>query len=149
MDEETMHLYGKYNMEGIMVSRKKNFRFIVGLGVALLQLIMTQFVTFLITLPFPDMENFPQTHSVVFVILLCISFTIGVFYTGWVAIKLGRLPLKPKLRSRLIFTLIGAAIPLILALVLYHPLEPGNPFFFVSMLTSVVGFYVPEWIRRG
>jgi len=34
------------------------------------------------------------------------------------------------------------------ALLLYHPLEPGNPFFFVSMLTSIVGFYVPGWIDR-
>jgi hypothetical protein len=124
------------------------FRFLINLGVALLQLISTQVVTFVASLFLPDIENFPQTHPVVFVLLLGITFSTGVFLTGWLALKLGWLKAKPKYRARLVATLIGAYLPLMVALLLYHPLEPGNPFFFVSMLTSIVGFYVPGWIDR-
>jgi hypothetical protein len=38
---------------------------------------------------------------------------------------------------------LGAYIPLILALFFYRRLEPGNPFFLLSMLTSLAGFYLP------
>jgi len=123
-------------------------RFLINLGVALLQLISTQVVTLVASLFFPDMENFPQTHPVVFVLLLGITFSTGVFLTGWLALKLHWLKAKPKFRARLVATLIGAYLPLMVALLLYHPLEPGNLFFFVSMLTSIVGFYVPGWIDR-
>jgi uncharacterized membrane protein YqjE len=128
-----------------MDTGKKVLRFIIRLGTALLQLVMTQVVTFVLTMFIPDMEDFPQTHSVLFVVVLGITFTTGVFLAGWLAIKLRWITVKPKYRARLVFTLIGAYLPLIVALVLYHPLEPGNPFFFVSILTSVVGFYVPGW----
>jgi uncharacterized YccA/Bax inhibitor family protein len=124
------------------------FRFLINLGVALLQLISTQVVTFVASLFLPDIENFPQTHSVFFAVLLGITFSTGVFLTGWLALKLGWLKVKPKYPARLVATLIGAYLPLLVALILYHPLEPGNPFFFVSMLTSIVGFYVPGWIDR-
>ena len=43
--------------------------------------------------------------------------------------------------------LIGAYLPLILALIIYHPLEAGNPFFSISMLASILGFYLPVWIE--
>ena len=128
-----------------MDTGKKVLRFIIRLGTALLQLVMTQVVTFVLTMFIPDMEDFPQTHSVLFGVVLGITFTTGVFLAGWLAIKLRWITVKPKYRARLVFTLIGAYLPLIVALVLYHPLEPGNPFFFISILTSVVGFYVPGW----
>ena len=133
-----------------MVSGKKVKRFFIGLGIALLQLIMTQVVTFFFSMPFPKgMEGYPQSHPIQFVLVLVISFTTGVFYTGWVAIRRRWISIEPKYTARLGFTLIGASVPLILALILYHPLEPGNPFFFISMLTSVVGFYIPGWIKLG
>ena len=131
-----------------MLSRRKILRFITWLGVAILQLIMTQFVTLLVSMPFPrGMEDYPQAHPVFFVFILGITFTIGVFYTGWLAIKKRWISAQPKYRLRLIYTLIGAYLPLVVALIFYHPLEPGNPFFFVSMITSVVGFYIPGWIE--
>ena len=131
-----------------MKSDKKILWFLISLGVALLQLISTQVVTFVASLFLPDIENFPQTHSAFFVVLLGITFTTGVFLTGWLALKLRWLKAKPKYRARLVATLIGAYLPLIVALILYHPLEPGNPFFFISEVTSVLGFYVPGWMDR-
>ena len=133
-----------------MVSGKKVLRLIIWLGVALLQLIMTQFVTFVFSMPFPKgMEGYPQAHPIFFVVFLGICFTIGVFYTGWLAIRRRWITIQPKYRARLVFTLIAAYVPLVVALIFYHPLEPGNPFFFIAMLTSVVGFYIPGWIELG
>ena len=126
---------------------KKILRNLAWLVVLLLQLIMTQVVTFVVTLPIPDMENFPQTHPALFVVILGVTFSTGVFLTGWLALKRHWLAAKPLYPARLVATLIGAYLPLILALILYHPLEPGNPFFFISELTCVVGFYVPGWIE--
>jgi len=133
-----------------MLSGKKVLRFFIWLGVFLMQLIMTQFVTFVFSMPFPKgMQGYPQAHPVFFVIFLGICFTIGVFYAGWLAIHRRWIKIQPKYRARLVFTLMGAYVPLIVALIFYHPLEPGNPFFFISMLASVAGFYIPGWIGRG
>ena len=123
-------------------------RFLTWLGVAMLQLIMAQVVTFLLSLFVPGMENFPQDHPALFVVILGVTFSTGVFLIGWLALKLRWLATKPKYAHRLVATLIGAYLPLILALILYHTLEPGNPFFFISMLISVLGFHVPGWIER-
>ena len=130
-----------------MDSGKKMPPFLTWLGVGMLQLIMTQVVTFLLSLVVPGMENFPQTQPGLFVVILGVTFSTGVFLTGWLAMKLRWLSTKPKYPARLVATLIGAYVPLILALILYHPLEPGNPFFFISMLASILGFYVPGWIE--
>jgi len=133
-----------------MTSRKKALRTLLWAGIILLQVIMTQFVTFVGSMPFPKgMEGYPQSHPVIFVVFLGITYSIGVFYTGWVAIKKRWISVEPKFRLRLVCTLAGAYIPLILALILYHPLEPGNPFFFISIFTCILGFYVPGWIQRG
>lgn len=131
-----------------MNTGKKVVQLFVWLGVALLQLIMTQVVTFLASLLAPGMENFPQTHPVLFVLILGTTFTAGVFLTGWLALKLRWLKGTPKYLARLAGTLVGAYLPLVVALFLYHPLEAGNPFFFVSMLTSVAGFHLPGWFGR-
>jgi hypothetical protein len=129
-----------------MTTNQKILRFFVYLGIAILQLIMTQVATFLASLLAPGMGDFPGTRSVLFVAILGITFTAGVFLAGWLALKLRWLKLEPKLLPRLVFTVLGAFIPLVLALFLYHPLEPGNPFFSISMLTAILGFYVPGWL---
>jgi hypothetical protein len=133
-----------------MLSGRKIHRIIIWLGVAILQLIMTQVVTFLASMLLPGgMEGYQQTDPDLFVLFLGLTFTTGVFLAGWLAIRRHWITLKPKYLSRLVFTLIDAYVPLIVALIFYHPLEPGNPFFFVSMLTSVAGFYIPGWIDQG
>jgi hypothetical protein len=131
-----------------MDTGKKMLRLLIWLGVVLLQIIMTQVVTFLLSLLLPGMENFPQTHPALFVVILGLTFSTGVFLTGWLALKLRWLSTPPKYPARLVATLIGAYLPLILALILYHALEPGNPFFSISILASVLGFHVPGWIHR-
>ncbi len=109
---------------------------------------MTQVVTFLVSLLAPGMENFPQTHPALFVVILGITFTVGIFLTGWLAIKLRWLKMELKLVARLIGTLVGAYLPLVIAVLIYDPLEPGNPFFFISMLMGVAGFYVVGWFGK-
>jgi len=133
-----------------MNTTQKTKRFFIWLGLAFLQLVMTQVVTFLVSLlviPFGlDMEKFPETHPLLFVIILGITFTAGVFLTGWLALQLRWLKMEPRLPARLVGSFVGAILPLVIALFLYHPLESGNPFFFISMLMTVAGFYVGGWI---
>ena len=131
-----------------MDTGKSILRILVYLGVVLFQLIMTQVVTLLFSFFLPGMENFPQTRPVFFVAILGVTFTVGVFAAGWLALRLHWLVAKPKYSLRLVATLIGAYLPLIIALFLYDTLEPGNPFFFISMLTSILGFHIPGWIER-
>ncbi len=131
-----------------MDTGRKVVRFFVWLGVAFLQLVMTQVVTFLITLPIPNIDNFPQAHPALFVLILGVAFSAGVFLTGWLALKWRWLKMEPRLAARLIGTLVGAYLPLVIALFLYHPLEAGNPFFFISMLMGIAGFYVGSWVGK-
>ena len=131
-----------------MTVGKKIFGVLVGLGVAFLQFIMTQVATFVVSLLIPGMGDFPQTHPVLFVVILGVTFPIGVFLTGWLALKFHWLKSKPVLPARLVGTLLGAYLPLVIALFVYPTLEPGNPFFFVSMLTSILGFHIPGWFAR-
>ena len=130
-----------------MVARKNSRQYFALIGVIFLQLVMTQVVTFLLSLLLPGMENFPQTRPVLFVFVLGITFSVGVFLAGWLAINLHWLAAKPKYLARLAAALIGAYLPLIVALMIYPTLEPGNPFFLLSMLASILGFYVPGWIE--
>ncbi len=131
-----------------MNTGQKIIRFITWFGIAILQLISTQIVTLLASFAFPDIENFPQTQPLLFVVVLGITFSTGVFLIGWLALKLPGLKMELRLISRLVGTLVGAYLPLVIALFLYHPLEPGNPFFFIAMLTSVAGFYVGGWTQK-
>ncbi|KAF0107449.1 MAG: hypothetical protein FD146_1927 [Anaerolineaceae bacterium] len=131
-----------------MSTGQKIARFFIWLAIAFVQFVSTQIVTLLASFAFPDMENFPQTQPLLFVFVLGITFSIGVFLVGWLALKLRWLKMEPKLIARLIGTLVGAYLPLVIALFLYHPMEPGNPFFFIAMLTSVAGFYLGGWIGK-
>lgn len=131
-----------------MKSRTKIRRYLVGLGVIGLQLIMTQVTTFLFSLLVPDMENFPQTYPGLFAVFLGITFSAAVFLVGWLALKLRWLDGEPKYAARLVGTLIGAYLPLILGLIRYHALEAGNPLFLISILASVLGFYIPGWTAK-
>jgi hypothetical protein len=130
-----------------MTPGKQILRILTWFAVLLLQLIMTQIATLLLSFFIPAMENFPQTYPVLFVTFLGISFSLGVFLVGWLALRWGWLSTKPNYRLRLLATLVGAYVPLIIALLIYHTLEPGNPFFFVSMLTSVLGFHLAGWVK--
>lgn len=125
-----------------MNTSQKIRRFFIWLGVAFLQLIMTQLLTFLVSLFAPDMGNFLETQPALFVVILGITFSTGVFLAGWLAIKLRWLKIEPRYVARLLGTFIGAYLPLVIALFIYNPLEAGNPFFFISTLMSLAGYYL-------
>jgi hypothetical protein len=84
-------------------------------GVILFQLIMTQVVTLLFSFIVPGMEVLQKSQPVLFLLFVGISFSVGIFLAGWVAIKFGWVKIAPKLSTRLIGTLVGAYLPLILA----------------------------------
>jgi hypothetical protein len=125
-----------------MAKGKSLLRIIIFLVVIILQLIMTQVITFLATLFIPFSEDFPQTHSVFFAILLGLTFSVGVFWPGWLAIRRRWLPLPAKYPARFLGALLGAYLPLIAALFIYETLEAGNPFFLFSIMGSILGFYM-------
>lgn len=128
----------------------KNFAFpsLRTLGILFLQLVMTQVVTFIASMFFPDTEIFPQTHSVFFAFVLGITFSVGVFIAGAWAIRQHWLEMPPRYLARFLAALAGAYLPLIIALLIYRTLQPGNPFFLVSILASMAGFYVPGWFNH-
>jgi len=131
-----------------MSSGKKAIAIIIGLGVVLLQLIMTQVVTFLVSFLLPNVENFQRTYPVFFAVIVGITFSAGIYLAGWLALKWHWLKLEPKYTARLLGTLIGAYLPLIIALFLYPALEAGNPFLGISMVAGILGFYVAGWVSK-
>lgn len=130
-----------------MAIAKKFQTVVIWMGVALLQLIMTQVVTFLFSFLVPEVENFQRTHPVLFAALLGVTFSLGVFLPGWLALKFCWLQAKPLYPARLAGTLIGAAVPLLAGLLISRVLEAGSPFFLISILGSMLGFYLPGWLK--
>ena len=108
---------------------------------------MTQVTTFLLSLFFSDMETFPQAHPVIFTAFLGVTFTLGIFLAGWLAIQRRWLPLKPRYPARLAATLIGVYVPLILALFL-GAIEVGEPVFLNLHPGGYRGIYLPEWVGK-
>jgi hypothetical protein len=128
-----------------MGSGKGTRRFFVGLGVVLLQLFMIQVVTFLFSLVLPGLG--PQMHPVLFVAVLGVTFSSGIFLAGWLALGRRWLSGEPRHVTRLVATLVGSYLPLIVALALLGHLEAGSPFFVASMVTGILGFHAPGWSR--
>ena len=127
---------------------EKTKGFIKWAAVVVLQLIATQVFTLVASWLVPSMGDFPDIQPVWFVVILGITTSLGVFLVGWVAVKTGRLNPPAKFPSRMIGTLLGAYLPLIVALFIYHSLGAGNPFFAVSILASILGFHLPAWLGR-
>lgn len=125
-------------------------RLLKWLAVCLMQLIMAQMVTFLLSLLAPDIEVFQQSSPWLFVLFLGFAFFIGIYFIGWLVIKLGWLVTPPMYLWRGLGTLAGVFLPLIVALIIYHILEAGNPSFFISMLAGILGFHLPGWlVKKG
>lgn len=96
------------------------------MGVVLFQWIMTQVVTFVMSLLFPAMGgDFPNGIPTHLILLLGITFSVGAFLGGWLAIRLGWIHADPKWSARLTSTLTGAFLSLVIALIVYQPVEPG------------------------
>ena len=117
-------------------------------GVILFQFIMTQVVTLLFSFIVPDMEVLQKSQPVIFLLFAGVSFSVGIFLAGWIALKFGWVKIAPKLPTRLIGTLAGAYLPLILALFIYPTIEAGNPFLTMSMLMGIAGFHLAGWAGK-
>ncbi len=113
----------------------------------LLQLILTQLVTFVFSMFFPGVENFPETRAGLFVVIAGFSFATGVCLGGWLALRLGWLHIQPEILVRSAGALISAYLPLLVGLI-FHRIEVGSPFFLIAILASILGFYIPGWIKR-
>jgi hypothetical protein len=129
-----------------MNTNQKISSFLLFCAVVVAQVIATQLVTFVASLLLPNMGDFPQTLPVIFILILGITYTIGIYLVGLLALKFHWVKVPPNLRSRLVGTLLGAYLPLVVAVFIYHPLEPGNPFFFIAIFTSILGFHLPSWL---
>jgi hypothetical protein len=126
-----------------MASDNQVVKFLKVIVICILQMIMTQVVTFVVALFFPGGEDFLLANPVIFAAVLGLTFSAGVFLAGWLAIKLGWLKIEPRLAARAVGALVGAFLPLVAALLIYSTLEAGSPFFLGSVLASLVGFYMP------
>jgi hypothetical protein len=123
-------------------------RIAIWFGVILFQLIMTQVVTLLFSFVAPDMEILQRSQPALFLLFAGVSFSVGIFLAGWIALKFGWIKVAPKLFFRLLGTLAGVFLPLILALFIYPTIEAGNPFLTVSMLMGIAGFYLAGWVGK-
>lgn len=132
-----------------MEERSKWPQFLRWLAVVVLQIIMTQAVTFVGSLLFPGIGDMQGDQPVLFILFLGISYTIGIVLAGWLGLKVRLTFLEPKFFFRLLGTLIGVFIPLLLALWISRPLEPGNSFYFMAIFTGILGFFGTEWIKWG
>ena len=131
-----------------MNNAKKIARYLIYLVVILVQMIMTQVVTFLVTLIIPYTDDFSQTHAILLTVVFGLTFAIGVFWPGWLAIQQRWMPLSTKYPVRFLGALIGAYIPLFASLLYYRGLEPGNPFFLFAIVGSLIGFYMLGWEEK-
>ncbi len=119
------------------------------LGILLLQIIMTQVVNLIFSIIFPSTDQFVFSKPVFFIIILGLCYAAGASLVGWISIALGWLKIRQKYLNRIIGALTGAFVPLLIAILFYHPPEPGNPFFFISMLTAALGFFLPDLFTLG
>lgn len=123
----------------------KIFSFIIYIVVIILQIIMTQVITFLASLFLPNGEQLVLKNQLLFAVFIGVTFSVGVFWVGWLAIRLRWLKLPPKHLARFIGGLVGAYLPLLTSALVFRNLAPGSPFFFIAILGSVLGFYAAGW----
>lgn len=131
-----------------MTDKRFGMPFWVGFGVTLIQYVSTQAVVFILSLFINLTEEFVTNQSGWFALLLTGCYSIGVYGVGWAALRVKLLRMEPLLLQRLAGTVLGAAIPLFIGLLISGRFAPGNPAFFIAMITTVMGFYIPSWIKR-
>ena len=135
-----------------MENRKGTSFYIIWLVVSFVQAIASQISGLLVSILFSVIFRFeplPGTHPGIFVLLAGVMYATGIFFIGWLAIKFKILKVKTLYFYRLIGTLIGAYLPFLLAWAIYKPMQPGNPFFFIAIITAILGFQAPGWYNRG
>ena len=74
-------------------------------------------------------DRYIRVRMVIFALILTLTFSVGIFLVGWLALKLHWLKSPDRLPWRLIATLAGTGLPLFLFPLLVQPLAPGSPAF--------------------
>jgi len=124
----------------------KNFMIIVGIGI--LQYVAAMLVLLVFTILFPNLDFQPSENPILFVIIVGLTYSIGICVLGWLSLHFRWRKAVSKYRWRAMTTLMGTFIPLLIALFTYPQLEPGNPFFFICIITGIIGFILPEWLKK-
>jgi uncharacterized membrane protein YeaQ/YmgE (transglycosylase-associated protein family) len=119
------------------------------IGVAFLQYIAAMLVMLLASVMFPSQEKAIENNVPFFVVKLGLSYAIGIWLIGWLFIVMKWRKVPSEFGLRFVTTVIGAYIPLIIALMAYPKLESGNPFLFIAVITGIIGFLVPEWLPEA
>jgi len=115
-------------------------------GVVLFQLVAILSVTFLVSLLTWSLTDDPETQSGNYVFFFGLSISIGVFLAGWLALRFHWLKSQPLLLPRLIGTVLGAFLPLVIVLLIETVIRAGHPVFTIAMLTGILGFHLPTWL---
>jgi hypothetical protein len=115
--------------------------------IGLFQYVFIQLIAFIGSMLVSPLIQHPEETPWLFVLFLFITFSIGVFLAGWLALKFKWLNVQPRLFTRLLGTLLGALIPLLIGLLISRTLEAGNPAFFIAMAASILGFHLPTWLN--
>ena len=111
-----------------------------------LQIIMTQAVTFAASFALPNNEHIRSEQPVLFAVFVSLTFAAGVFLGGWLAIRMGWINLPPRLPLRAIGALLGAALPLMVGLLVPAVLQAEGAW--PSLLLSLALFYLAGILAR-
>jgi len=118
---------------------------IVSAVVLIAQLVGAMIVTFAASLVVRA-ESFQQTRPALFALVVGLAFSTGICLTGWLALRVRLLRGPSRTLARVGGALLGVYVPLLVALAVYGTIEPGNPFFTVSLLAGALGFQAPGWV---
>ncbi len=133
-----------------MDNRNMFAKILILIGIGLLQVTAAMLILLFVTLLFPALDVKPDIKPVLFILVTGICYAVGIFLVGWLSIHLKWRKVNHLYGLRAFLTLIGAFVPLLIALATDAKLEAGNPLFFVSLLTGILGFLVPElWVRKS
>ena len=117
-------------------------------GVVLFQLVAILSVTFLVSLLTWTLTDNPETQSGNYVLFFGLSISIGVFLAGWLAFKFQWLQGQLLPLPRLISTVLGAYLPLVVILLIETVIRAGHPVFTIALFTGILGFHLPAWLKR-
>jgi hypothetical protein len=118
------------------------------LAKCLLQYVLTQLLAFVVFLFYPNLEMLTEIHPFQFVLISWIIIVAGLFLTGSFLIGIKWLRITPRPFLRLVGTLTGASIPLLVQIVFLDPSNPGSPAYLISMFLGLVGFHLPNLIKN-
>ena len=114
-------------------------RILVTLIVAFLQFVGAQIVTLLFSFVVPDMGA-PENNPWLFVVVAGLAFFLGIAAVGLLAIRLGWLKGAPAYAPRLVLTIGGVFVPLVLGGLL-HQIRVASPFLTIAIITGILGFH--------